>query len=194
MPEDYIFTFVWHKFCFEQGQMACRVCLDGEDVQFDGETPQQVQNVLFFLEDFLKQQHKQISKVFLEDKPLSFSDFETPIDSFKTITCESQDTNSTKISEALVNFRQNTDSAPEILTRDTEQIFQFAQNFVQELLTILNILENECYLLSIIHEPLYLQWIQAFTQTLEDKDFGLTYDVIANSLVPLLEETQKQCL
>lgn len=194
MPEDCLFAFIWHKFCFKQDQMTCRVCLDGENVQFDGETPQQVQNVLFFLEDFLKQQRKQISKVFLEDRPLSFSDFETPIDTFKSITCESQDADSTKISEALANFKQNIDHAPEILIRDTEQIFQFAQNFVQELLAALNILKNECYLLSIIHEPLYLQWIQAFTQTLEDKDFGLTYDVIANSLVPLLEETQKQCL
>ena len=174
--------------------MACRVCLDGEEVQFAGKIPQQVQDVLFFLEDFLKQQHKQLAKVFLDKKPLLFSDFETSLDSFNEITCETQEVNSEKISEILENFKQNIDNAPQILTSDTEQILQFAQNFIRELLATLNVLKNECYLLSLIHEPLYLQWIQVFTQTLEDKDFGLTYDVIANSLVPLFEETQKQCL
>ena len=85
-------------------------------------------------------------------------------------------------------------NANKILTSDTEQILQFAQNFIQRLLNTLNELKNEQYLLAIIHEPLYLQWIQVFTQTLEDKDFGLTYEAITTSLVPLLEETQKQCL
>lgn len=174
--------------------MTCRVFLDGEDVQFDGEMPQQVQNVLFFLEDFLRQQGKQLADVSLDKKPLSFSDFETPIGSFKTITCKSQNVDSEKFSKSLENFKQKIIDASKILTGDTEQILQFAQNFIQELLNILNILKTKCYLLSIIHEPLYLQWIQAFTQSLEDKDFGLTYDAITASLIPLLEETQKQCL
>ena len=174
--------------------MACRIFLDGEDVQFDGEIPQQVQQVLFFLEDFLRQQGKQLADVSLDKKPLSFSDFETPIDSFQTIACESQSIDSEKISKTLKNFRKNIAKAPQILTCDTEQILQFAQNFIQELLNTLNILKQKCYLLSIIHEPLYLQWIQAFTQSLEDKDFGLTYDAITASLVPLLDKTQKQGL
>lgn len=174
--------------------MLCRVYLDGEDVQFDGEAPKQVQDILFFLEDFLKQQQKQLASVSLDGKDLSFSDFETPTDSLKTITCKSKKIQHKKISESLQNFRQDIANANKILTSDTEQILQFAQNFIQRLLTTLNELKNEQYLLAIIHEPLYLQWIQVFTQTLEDKDFGLTYEAITTSLVPLLEETQKQCL
>ncbi len=174
--------------------MACRICLDGEDVQFSGETPQQVQNVVFFLEDFLRQQGKQLADVSLDKKPLSFSDFATPTEAFKAITCKSQNSDSAKISKALKNFKQKITDASQILNSDTEQILQFAQNFIQELFATLNILKDVCYLLSIIHEPLYLQWIQVFTQSLEDKDFGLTYDTITASLIPLLEETQKQCL
>ena len=174
--------------------MACRVFLDGEEVRFEGETPQQVQNVLFFLEDFLKQQHKQLAKVLLDNNPLLFSDFETSFDSFEEIICESQVSDSAKISETLEKLKQNISNTPQILIGDTEQILQFAQKFVQELLATLSVLKKECYLLSIVHEPLYLQWIEVLTQTLENKDFGLTYDVIANSLVPLFEETQKQCL
>ena len=174
--------------------MACRVFLDGEDVKFDGEIPQQVQNVVFFLEDFLKQQGKQLVDVSLDKNPLSFYDFETPIDTFKTIKCKSQNIDSEKISKTLEKFKQNITHASQILTDDTEQILQFAQNFIQELLNTLSILKKKCYLLAIIHEPLYLQWIQVFTQSLENKDFGLTYDAITASLIPLLEETQKQCL
>ena len=174
--------------------MTCRIFLDGEDVQFDGEMPQQVQHVLFFLEDFLQQQKKQLANVSLDEKTLSYADFETPTDTFKVIKCKSQNIHSEKISKALENFKQNIAQASQILTGDTEQILQFAQNFIQELLNTLNLLRNECYLLAIIHEPLYLQWIQVFTQSLENKDFGLTYDAITASLIPLLEETQKQCL
>ena len=93
----------------------------------------------------------------------------------------------------MEKFKQNITHAPQILTSDTEQILQFAQNFVQELLNVLSVLKKEHYLLSVIHEPLYLQWIQAFTQSLEDRDFGLTYDAIT-TLIPIVEETQKQCL
>lgn len=173
--------------------MACRVYLDNEEVNFEGEPPQQVQDALFFLEDFLGQQQKQLVHVFLDGKVLSFSDFETSCDSFEAIKCESQTIQHAKISELLEKFKQNITHAPQILTSDTEQILQFAQNFVQELLNVLSVLKKEHYLLSVIHEPLYLQWIQAFTQSLEDRDFGLTYDAIT-TLIPIVEETQKQCL
>ena len=174
--------------------MSCHVYLDNEEVNFEGEPPQQVQDVLFFLEDFLGQQQKQLANVALDEQPLSFSNFETPCDAFETIKCESCIKEGAKISELLKNFKQNITNAPQILTGDTEQILQFAQNFIQELLKILSILKKERYLLCIIHEPLYLQWLQAFTQSLEDRDFGLTYDAITTSFVPLWEETQKQCL
>ena len=173
--------------------MSCRVYLDGEDVCFEGEAPKQVQDILFFLEDFLEQQQKQLANVVLDDKPLLFSDFETSCDVFKIIKCESRNIDPEKISAALENFKQNIADTSQILTCDTEQILQFAQNFIQKLLDTLNTLKQERYLLAIVHEPLYLQWIQAFTQSLEDRDFGLTYDAIT-TLVPLLEETQKQCL
>ena len=168
--------------------------LDGEEVRFEGETPHQVQDVLFFLEDFLEQQKKQLSEVFLDDDPLIFSYFETSCDFFKTITCKSASMDVTKSTHLLEKFKRNIASASQLLTGDTEQILQFSQNFVQELLNALTVLKNERYLLSVVHEPLYLQWIKTFTQTLEDRDFGLTYDTIGTSLVPLLEETQKQCL
>lgn len=174
--------------------MPCDVCLDGEKVTFNGEVPKRVQDVLFFLEDFLKQQKKHLAKVFLEDAPLSFSDFETSIASIKKLSCESRSITNAKISEELENFKKAISDASRILVSDSEQILQFAQNFVQELLRVLSLLKEECYLLSVIYEPLYLQWTQVFMQSLEDRNFGLTYDIIMSSLVPLLEETQNQCL
>ena len=174
--------------------MPCDVHLDGEKVNFEGQVPKRVQDVLFFLEDFLKQQQKHLTKVFLDNKPLSFSDFETSVDSIKVLSCESRDITNVKVSEVLKNFEKNISAATCILVGDSEQIMQFAQNFVQELLNVLSLLKEECYLLSIIYEPLYLQWMQVFIQSLEDRNFGLTYDIILSSLVPLLEETQNQCL
>lgn len=174
--------------------MPFDVRLDGEEVHFVGEMPKQVKNALFFLEDFLKQHKRKLSKVLLNDKPLSFSDFDMQINASIALTCESTEAMDVKFLQFLENFKKNILNIKKILVSDTEQILQLAQNFIQELVKILNLLKKEYYLLSVIYEPLYCQWMQLFAQSLEDKDFGFAYDMIISLLVPLLEETQNQCL